>query len=102
MLCSQGMFILRSNHKLDNVFHLEEELIISKGHLYLPFPMEMNGMQSTQRHGTKGTFSFHLVRLEVTVGHFPQNCSYPFRSKADFQAELKLLAIRSVEKVKYK
>uniref|UniRef100_A0A915JV28 Uncharacterized protein n=1 Tax=Romanomermis culicivorax TaxID=13658 RepID=A0A915JV28_ROMCU len=26
--------------------------------------------------------------LEVTVGRFPQNCSSPFRPKADLQAEL--------------
>uniref|UniRef100_A0A915IP33 Uncharacterized protein n=1 Tax=Romanomermis culicivorax TaxID=13658 RepID=A0A915IP33_ROMCU len=31
--------------------------------------------------------NFRSIRLEVTVGHFPQNCSYPFRSKVDFQAE---------------
>uniref|UniRef100_A0A915HLG6 Large ribosomal subunit protein uL29m n=1 Tax=Romanomermis culicivorax TaxID=13658 RepID=A0A915HLG6_ROMCU len=40
-----------------------------------------NEMQSTQRYRTKGKFSFRSVRLEVTVGHFPQNCSYPFPSK---------------------
>uniref|UniRef100_A0A915KGP8 protein-serine/threonine phosphatase n=1 Tax=Romanomermis culicivorax TaxID=13658 RepID=A0A915KGP8_ROMCU len=33
----------------------------------------------------------------VSVGRFPQNCSYPFRPKIDFQAErLKLLTICSV------
>uniref|UniRef100_A0A915I2X6 Secreted protein n=1 Tax=Romanomermis culicivorax TaxID=13658 RepID=A0A915I2X6_ROMCU len=25
------------------------------------------------------------VRLEVTVGHFLEDCSYPLRSKVDFQ-----------------
>uniref|UniRef100_A0A915JB93 Uncharacterized protein n=1 Tax=Romanomermis culicivorax TaxID=13658 RepID=A0A915JB93_ROMCU len=30
--------------------------------------MERNGMQSTQRYRTKGTFSFHSIHLEVTVG----------------------------------
>uniref|UniRef100_A0A915JV39 Uncharacterized protein n=1 Tax=Romanomermis culicivorax TaxID=13658 RepID=A0A915JV39_ROMCU len=49
-------------------------------------------MQSTQRKR-----NFRSVRLEATVGHFPQNSSYPFRSKVDFQVErFKLLAIHSV------
>uniref|UniRef100_A0A915KE71 Uncharacterized protein n=1 Tax=Romanomermis culicivorax TaxID=13658 RepID=A0A915KE71_ROMCU len=68
-----------------------------KGHLYLIFLTERNGQQSTQRYRTKVKFSFRSVRLEVTVGHFSQNCSSPFRRKADFQVErFKLLAIRSV------
>uniref|UniRef100_A0A915HQF0 Uncharacterized protein n=1 Tax=Romanomermis culicivorax TaxID=13658 RepID=A0A915HQF0_ROMCU len=38
-------------------------------------------------------FPFGLVRS----GHFPQNCSFPFRKEVDYQAErFKLLAIRSV------
>uniref|UniRef100_A0A915IM61 Uncharacterized protein n=1 Tax=Romanomermis culicivorax TaxID=13658 RepID=A0A915IM61_ROMCU len=53
-------------------------------------------MQSTQRYQTKGKFSFRSVRLEVTVGNFLKNCSYPF-PKVDFQAErFKLLATGSV------
>uniref|UniRef100_A0A915JEK7 Uncharacterized protein n=1 Tax=Romanomermis culicivorax TaxID=13658 RepID=A0A915JEK7_ROMCU len=63
----------------------------------LPFSTERNGRQSTQHYRTKGKFSFRSVRLEVTVGHFLENCSHPFGSKGDFQAErLKLLTIRSV------
>uniref|UniRef100_A0A915HI32 Ovule protein n=1 Tax=Romanomermis culicivorax TaxID=13658 RepID=A0A915HI32_ROMCU len=38
-------------------------------------------MQLTQCYQTKGKFLFHLIRLEVTVGHFLQHCSYAFRSK---------------------
>uniref|UniRef100_A0A915ICC8 Ovule protein n=1 Tax=Romanomermis culicivorax TaxID=13658 RepID=A0A915ICC8_ROMCU len=38
-------------------------------------------MQSTQRNQTKQTLSFRSVRLEVTVGRFPQNFSYPIRPK---------------------
>uniref|UniRef100_A0A915HFW9 Uncharacterized protein n=1 Tax=Romanomermis culicivorax TaxID=13658 RepID=A0A915HFW9_ROMCU len=54
-------------------------------------------MQSTQRYQTKGKFSSRSVRLEVTVGHFLENCSYPSRSKVYFQTErFKLLAIGSV------
>uniref|UniRef100_A0A915KSZ2 Uncharacterized protein n=1 Tax=Romanomermis culicivorax TaxID=13658 RepID=A0A915KSZ2_ROMCU len=65
-----------------------------KGNLYSPFPTEWNGMQSTQRNRTEGKFSFYSVRLEDIVGPFPQNCSYPFRLKVDFQAgRSKLLAI---------
>uniref|UniRef100_A0A915IEQ9 Uncharacterized protein n=1 Tax=Romanomermis culicivorax TaxID=13658 RepID=A0A915IEQ9_ROMCU len=71
--------------------------LIVLSHLYLPFLAERNGMQSTQRYQTKGKFSFRLVRLKVTVGHFLENCSYPLRSKVDFQAErFELLAIGSV------
>uniref|UniRef100_A0A915IF37 Uncharacterized protein n=1 Tax=Romanomermis culicivorax TaxID=13658 RepID=A0A915IF37_ROMCU len=44
-------------------------------------------MLSTQCYRTKGEFSFRSIWLEITVGHFPQNCSYPFRLKADFQHE---------------
>uniref|UniRef100_A0A915JWQ6 E2 ubiquitin-conjugating enzyme n=1 Tax=Romanomermis culicivorax TaxID=13658 RepID=A0A915JWQ6_ROMCU len=54
-------------------------------------------MQSTQHYRTKGKFSFRSVGLEVTVGRFPQHCTYPLRSKVDFQAEpFKLLSISSV------
>uniref|UniRef100_A0A915HY62 Uncharacterized protein n=1 Tax=Romanomermis culicivorax TaxID=13658 RepID=A0A915HY62_ROMCU len=54
-------------------------------------------MQSTQRYRTKGKFSFPSVPLGVIVGHFLENCSYPLRSKVDFQAErFKVLAIGSV------
>uniref|UniRef100_A0A915I240 Uncharacterized protein n=1 Tax=Romanomermis culicivorax TaxID=13658 RepID=A0A915I240_ROMCU len=42
---------------------------------------ERDGMQSTQRYRTKEKFSFRSVRLKVTVDHFKENCSYPFRSK---------------------
>uniref|UniRef100_A0A915JAY9 Uncharacterized protein n=1 Tax=Romanomermis culicivorax TaxID=13658 RepID=A0A915JAY9_ROMCU len=60
-------------------------------------------MQLAECNGTEGKFSFRSVRLEVTVGRFPQYCTYLFRPKVDFQAErLKLLTIRSVEKGKYK
>uniref|UniRef100_A0A915L8C6 Uncharacterized protein n=1 Tax=Romanomermis culicivorax TaxID=13658 RepID=A0A915L8C6_ROMCU len=71
-----------------------------KGHL-LAFSdgMGRNVMQSTERNRTKGKFSFHSVRLEVTVGRFLHNCSYPFRLKVAFQAErFKLLAICSIRK----
>uniref|UniRef100_A0A915JNL5 EF-hand domain-containing protein n=1 Tax=Romanomermis culicivorax TaxID=13658 RepID=A0A915JNL5_ROMCU len=44
--------------------------------------MERNGMQSTQRFQTKEKFSFHSVWLGVTVGHFLENWSHPFRSKS--------------------
>uniref|UniRef100_A0A915INZ6 Ribosomal protein L5 n=1 Tax=Romanomermis culicivorax TaxID=13658 RepID=A0A915INZ6_ROMCU len=39
-------------------------------------------------------FSFH--RLEVTVGRFPQNRSYPFRPQVNFRGERFKLATRSV------
>uniref|UniRef100_A0A915KC09 LAGLIDADG homing endonuclease n=1 Tax=Romanomermis culicivorax TaxID=13658 RepID=A0A915KC09_ROMCU len=65
------------------------------------FTTERNGTQSTQRYRTKGEFSFRSIRFEVTVVHSPQNYSYPFRSKGNFQAErFKLLAIRSVSSKK--
>uniref|UniRef100_A0A915KFV5 Uncharacterized protein n=1 Tax=Romanomermis culicivorax TaxID=13658 RepID=A0A915KFV5_ROMCU len=44
-------------------------------------------MQSTERYRTRGKFSFRSVLLGVTVGHFIENCSHPFRLKVDFQAE---------------
>uniref|UniRef100_A0A915KVK5 Uncharacterized protein n=1 Tax=Romanomermis culicivorax TaxID=13658 RepID=A0A915KVK5_ROMCU len=60
-------------------------------------------MQSTQRYRAKGKFSFRSVVLEVTVGRFPQNFTYPSRLKVNFQAErFKLLAIRSVSSKKAK
>uniref|UniRef100_A0A915IXI1 Uncharacterized protein n=1 Tax=Romanomermis culicivorax TaxID=13658 RepID=A0A915IXI1_ROMCU len=85
----------------DSAEHLSCETEIvpwpSTRHFYFPFSAEQNGMQSTQRYGTKQKFSLCSVRLEVTVGHFLENCSYPLRSKVDFQAErFKLLAIGSV------
>uniref|UniRef100_A0A915JC85 Potassium channel tetramerisation-type BTB domain-containing protein n=1 Tax=Romanomermis culicivorax TaxID=13658 RepID=A0A915JC85_ROMCU len=68
-----------------------------KGHLYLSFPTERKGMQSTERNETIGKFSFLSVRWWVTVGRFPQNYSYPFRPKMDFPAKrFKLLMIHSV------
>uniref|UniRef100_A0A915HQ96 Uncharacterized protein n=1 Tax=Romanomermis culicivorax TaxID=13658 RepID=A0A915HQ96_ROMCU len=68
-----------------------------KGHLYLRFSMERNRMESTQPYRMEGKFSFRSVWLEITVGRFLQNCSYPSRSKVDFQAErFKLLLIRTV------
>uniref|UniRef100_A0A915JXK2 Uncharacterized protein n=1 Tax=Romanomermis culicivorax TaxID=13658 RepID=A0A915JXK2_ROMCU len=55
------------------------------------------------RHGVtecnwqNGKFSLCSVRLEVTVGRFPQNRTHPFGPKVHFQAEsFKLLAIRFV------
>uniref|UniRef100_A0A915KCQ2 Ovule protein n=1 Tax=Romanomermis culicivorax TaxID=13658 RepID=A0A915KCQ2_ROMCU len=77
-------------------------------HLYLTFPTERNGIQSTERNQTKRKFAFRLVRFEVTVGRFPQNCSYPLRPKIDFQAErfkplmIYFFLFRSVGKPKYK
>uniref|UniRef100_A0A915LA27 Uncharacterized protein n=1 Tax=Romanomermis culicivorax TaxID=13658 RepID=A0A915LA27_ROMCU len=59
-------------------------------------------MQSRQRYRTKGKFPFRLVRLEVIVDLFLENCSYSSQLKVDFQAEhfklehFKLLAIGSV------
>uniref|UniRef100_A0A915KFH0 Uncharacterized protein n=1 Tax=Romanomermis culicivorax TaxID=13658 RepID=A0A915KFH0_ROMCU len=68
-----------------------------KGHSYLSLSAERNGMLSTQCYRTKGKFSFRSVPLEVTVGHFLENCSYPFRSKPVQQTEcFNLLAIGSV------
>uniref|UniRef100_A0A915I069 Uncharacterized protein n=1 Tax=Romanomermis culicivorax TaxID=13658 RepID=A0A915I069_ROMCU len=68
-----------------------------KGHLYLPF--RGNGTECNRHKVTELKRNFRSVWLEVTVGHFPQNCSYPFRSKVDLQAErFKLLTIGSVEK----
>uniref|UniRef100_A0A915J516 Uncharacterized protein n=1 Tax=Romanomermis culicivorax TaxID=13658 RepID=A0A915J516_ROMCU len=56
-----------------------------------------NGMQLAECTRRKGQFSFRSVRLEVTVGRFPQYCSYHIRPKVDFQAEqFKLLTTRSV------
>uniref|UniRef100_A0A915J0R8 G-protein coupled receptors family 1 profile domain-containing protein n=1 Tax=Romanomermis culicivorax TaxID=13658 RepID=A0A915J0R8_ROMCU len=64
-----------------------------------PKTTEQNGMQSTERNRTKEKSSFR----SVTVGRFPQNFSYPFRAKVDFQAErFKLLTIRSVPSKKGK
>uniref|UniRef100_A0A915JDR5 Ribosomal protein S16 n=1 Tax=Romanomermis culicivorax TaxID=13658 RepID=A0A915JDR5_ROMCU len=60
-------------------------------------------MKLKKRNRRKGKFSFRSVRMEITVGRFPQNCIYPFQPKVDFQAErFKLLTIYSVEKGKYK
>uniref|UniRef100_A0A915L295 Uncharacterized protein n=1 Tax=Romanomermis culicivorax TaxID=13658 RepID=A0A915L295_ROMCU len=39
-------------------------IICPKGHSYLPFSTELNGMQSTQCYQTKGKFSFLPVQLE--------------------------------------
>uniref|UniRef100_A0A915JB71 PilS cassette n=1 Tax=Romanomermis culicivorax TaxID=13658 RepID=A0A915JB71_ROMCU len=38
-------------------------------------------MQLTERNRRERKFPFHSVWLDVTVGRFPQICSYPFRSK---------------------
>uniref|UniRef100_A0A915K3G1 Uncharacterized protein n=1 Tax=Romanomermis culicivorax TaxID=13658 RepID=A0A915K3G1_ROMCU len=38
---------------------------------------ERNGLQSPECNRTKGKFSFRSVQLAVTVGRFPQYCSYP-------------------------
>uniref|UniRef100_A0A915K649 Uncharacterized protein n=1 Tax=Romanomermis culicivorax TaxID=13658 RepID=A0A915K649_ROMCU len=58
---------------------------------------ERSGMQSMERNRTEEEFSSRLVRLKITFSRFPQNCSYLFRPKVDFQAErFKLLKIRSV------
>uniref|UniRef100_A0A915HXR1 Uncharacterized protein n=1 Tax=Romanomermis culicivorax TaxID=13658 RepID=A0A915HXR1_ROMCU len=72
---------------LVNAVELGVKLYSFAAHLNLHFPTERNGMQPTERNQTKGKFSFRSARLEVTVGRFPQNCSYPFRPRMDFQAE---------------
>uniref|UniRef100_A0A915KEG7 Uncharacterized protein n=1 Tax=Romanomermis culicivorax TaxID=13658 RepID=A0A915KEG7_ROMCU len=51
-----------------------------KSHLYVPSPMERNGMQS-RLYRTKGKFVFRCIRLEFAVDNLLENCSYPFRSK---------------------
>uniref|UniRef100_A0A915JTM4 Uncharacterized protein n=1 Tax=Romanomermis culicivorax TaxID=13658 RepID=A0A915JTM4_ROMCU len=57
--------------------------------------MEGNAIETTLPNERK--FSFRSVQLEVTVGHFLEDCSYPLRSKVDFQAKrFKLLKIGSV------
>uniref|UniRef100_A0A915I9Z1 Uncharacterized protein n=1 Tax=Romanomermis culicivorax TaxID=13658 RepID=A0A915I9Z1_ROMCU len=48
-----------------------------KGHLYLPFLMERNGMQATQCYQTKEKFSVRLLLLEnkdVCLGRFCPIC----------------------------
>uniref|UniRef100_A0A915IG45 Uncharacterized protein n=1 Tax=Romanomermis culicivorax TaxID=13658 RepID=A0A915IG45_ROMCU len=52
---------------------------------------------SFRRNVTETNGSFRSVPLDVTVGCFRKNCSYPFRPKIDFPAErFKLLTICSV------
>uniref|UniRef100_A0A915KWJ8 Uncharacterized protein n=1 Tax=Romanomermis culicivorax TaxID=13658 RepID=A0A915KWJ8_ROMCU len=56
------------------------EYLKLRGHLYLPFSTERNGIQSTQRCRTKGKFSFRSGRLEVTIGRTFQGVGGPFCS----------------------
>uniref|UniRef100_A0A915IF48 Uncharacterized protein n=1 Tax=Romanomermis culicivorax TaxID=13658 RepID=A0A915IF48_ROMCU len=61
----------------------------------LPFPMERNAIDTALPNEKNIFVTFGWV--EVTIRRLPQNCSYPFRLKLDFQAErFKLLANRSV------
>uniref|UniRef100_A0A915IKJ6 Uncharacterized protein n=1 Tax=Romanomermis culicivorax TaxID=13658 RepID=A0A915IKJ6_ROMCU len=54
-------------------------------------------MECNRGNVTEGNGSFRSVRLDVSIGHFPKNCSCPFRPKVDFQPEpLKLLTIRPI------
>uniref|UniRef100_A0A915IDU6 Uncharacterized protein n=1 Tax=Romanomermis culicivorax TaxID=13658 RepID=A0A915IDU6_ROMCU len=71
-----------------------------KGHLYLPFPTERSATDTTLPNERK---IFVLFGWKSPSVIFHKNCSYPFRSKVDFQVErFKLLAIRSVRKDKHK
>uniref|UniRef100_A0A915HYP3 Uncharacterized protein n=1 Tax=Romanomermis culicivorax TaxID=13658 RepID=A0A915HYP3_ROMCU len=55
-------------------------------------------MECNRHKVTEQKKNFRSVRLEVTVGRFPQNCTYPFRPEVDFEGEhFKLLTISSVE-----
>uniref|UniRef100_A0A915ICA4 Uncharacterized protein n=1 Tax=Romanomermis culicivorax TaxID=13658 RepID=A0A915ICA4_ROMCU len=79
--------------------HDKSDIMRIKGHLYLPFWIERNGrrIQSTQRYRTKAKFFFSFGLVGGYRLPFLENCSYPFRSIVDFQAErFKLLTIHSV------
>uniref|UniRef100_A0A915J055 Uncharacterized protein n=1 Tax=Romanomermis culicivorax TaxID=13658 RepID=A0A915J055_ROMCU len=51
-------------------------------------------MQSTEGDRTKRKFPFRSVRLEVTIGSFPQNYRYPLRPKIDFKEICRFTLIR--------
>uniref|UniRef100_A0A915HER8 Uncharacterized protein n=1 Tax=Romanomermis culicivorax TaxID=13658 RepID=A0A915HER8_ROMCU len=57
-----------------------------------------NGTECNRHNVIERKGNFRSVRLGATVGHFLENCSYPFRLKVDFQAVND--RFRSVEKGK--
>uniref|UniRef100_A0A915JA64 RRM domain-containing protein n=1 Tax=Romanomermis culicivorax TaxID=13658 RepID=A0A915JA64_ROMCU len=65
-----------------NTQFFPEVLQSLKAHLYLPFPTEWNETECNRRNVTERNGNFRSVRLEVSVGRFPQNCNSKTGSSA--------------------